>query len=114
MTIRFIFSITVALLLLNIRFRINAKPIDNEEEEACHKNGDCQSNLKEKIWAQLTKRPSHKQICTFCDLTLPIVRHLIDKNDTSHFHEIISFACLELKLADKTVCDLIVKTYQVQ
>ena len=108
------------LLVLNSRYRSSAKPIedssDGQNDETClrNQNGECQSRVDEQMWSKLTRRPSHKQMCKFCDITLPIIRYLIDKNDTGHFHEIITFACVELKLADKIVCDLVVKTYQVK
>jgi hypothetical protein len=80
----------------------NSKPLG---ENSC-KTFECKDDI-------LRKRPSHKELCKFCDITLPIVRYLIAKNDTEHFHEIVSYICQELKLADKIVCDMVVKTYQV-
>ena len=101
----------------------NARPVINEtEEEApwCHNQIECPSlkfsdefNLPSSKWSLRKKIPSHKELCKFCQITLPIVRYLIIKNDTQHFTEIIAYACEELKLANKQVCQMIVKTYQV-
>lgn len=82
--------------------QLNARPL----EKSCNWF-ECSEDI-------LRKRPSHKELCKFCDITLPIVRYLIAKNDTEHFHEIVSYVCQELKLADKIVCDMVVKTYQVK
>jgi hypothetical protein len=108
----FLTNILFVLLALNeinkSITRVNANPLImcNTNEERCNDANDVENILR--------KRPTHKELCKFCDITLPIVRYLIAKNDTEHFHEIVSYICQELKLADKIVCDMVVKTYQVR
>ena len=108
-------SLTFFLLI----YLFETKPIyeedDNSNNEICNGNTfECSLlKFKNEQEATLRKLPTHKELCKFCDITLPIVRYLIAKNDTEHFTEIISYVCEELKLADKLVCEMVVKTYQV-
>ena len=99
--------IIVYILILNTK----SKPILNQESE-CYKNESC-GPLDNSYMSELTLRPSQKELCKFCDITLPIVRYLIKKNDTERFHEIATYICEELKIADNMVCDMAIKTYQV-
>jgi len=105
-------NILFAFVALNeISTRANASPL-----RSCHTNEErCNDAVVvvEDVENILRKRPTHKELCKFCDITLPIVRYLIAKNDTEHFHEIVSYICQELKLADRVVCDMVVRTYQV-
>ena len=105
-------SVLFALVALNeigtcMITRANGNPL-----RSCHID-EARCDDVEDVENILRKRPTHKELCKFCDITLPIVRYLIAKNDTEHFHEIVSYICQELKLTDKIVCDMVVKTYQV-
>ena len=115
---------TITIVCIIFFFKSSkARPIAHEAEEAapwCHNEDECPAlkfgdafRSASSKWSLKKKTPSHRELCKFCDITLPIVRYLIAKNDTQHFTEIVAYACEELKLADRQVCEMIVKTYQV-
>ena len=54
-----------------------------------------------------------KELCDFCYILLPLTRRLIESNQTDHFRHIVSDLCSELKIADFSVCNLAIKTYEV-
>jgi hypothetical protein len=60
-----------------------------------------------------TKFPPIIDICRFCFVVMPIARHLLETNETQFFKGIATYVCESLKIADKTVCELGVKTYEV-
>lgn len=90
-------------------------PIESENESCSETDEFCLSRNKEALfdltWNQMA--PSRKALCTFCDITFPILRELIDKNKTEYFHDIATTVCIKLKLADNTVCDMAIKSYEV-
>lgn len=94
-----------------------AYPIESENESCLETDEFCLNRNKNKealldlTWNQMS--PSRKALCTFCDITFPILRELIEKNKTEYFHDIATTVCIKLKLADNTVCDLAIKSYEV-
>ena len=112
-------SIAVAVCLLCLAFnlpaQLEAKSFLEKlsEEESCDKTNSCRSTLYENTLKHWEKRPPLNKLCKFCEALVPIVKHLIEKNDTAHFAEIVTFACEEFKIEDKTVCEYVVRTYQV-
>ena len=56
----------------------------------------------------------NKEMCIFCDVTLPIARNLIARNQSDYFGNIAAFVCEKLKLADLTVCRQTIETYKVR
>ena len=90
---------------------INSKPIGSQE--TCTKNNTCNASSLDYLFKKLKPSPPSKEICTFCDAIVPLLRYFIDKNDTSFFPQIVEFVCDVFKIEDKVVCDYIVKTYQV-
>jgi hypothetical protein len=57
-------------------------------------------------------RPPQRELCRFCFITMPIVRQLLEENETEYFQGITTYFCESLKLADKSVCEMAIKTYQ--
>jgi len=57
---------------------------------------------------------AQKELCDFCYILLPLTRRLIESNQTDHFRHIASDLCSELKIADYSVCNLAIKTYEVK
>lgn len=58
-------------------------------------------------------KPPLKELCRFCFITLPIIRYLLESNETQYFQGITTYICESLKIADKNVCELAIKTYEL-
>ena len=101
----------VTLLALFLIFTVILLP--KSETKAIEKIKKTFPPLYENLFENWIKKPPLHKLCKFCAAVVPIIRHLIDKNDTAHFTEIVSFACEEFKIEDKTVCEYVIKTYQV-
>ena len=69
-------------------------------------------NLNTKL-DKLGHKPTRKELCNFCYITMPILRSLLEKNETQYFTGIATYICVKLKLADEIVCNLAIKAYQV-
>ena len=54
-----------------------------------------------------------KEICEVCHIAMPIIRSLLKRNKTAHLNEIISVICREYDMADEMVCNMAVKSYEV-
>lgn len=95
--------------------KILASPLDKKTTDICRNQIDCKYLLTEDLRnRQFGKRPTRRQLCEFCHITIPLVRELIKRNKTDHIHDIASFVCEKLNLADDTVCNMAVSTYQVK
>jgi hypothetical protein len=122
MLFRIIYSF---LFINNINITVFAKPIINSKIENNIYHIQNTWSLYQEQEAQLTKdesedfsfkfrlRPTLKEICVFCQITLPIIRNLIEKNKTEYIHDIATFICVELKIEDNVVCSMAIKSYQV-
>ena len=88
--------------------KIASKPLENRE--TCVNNTNCQAkNFLEKLNDGL----SPKELCRFCEISVGVIRSLIDKNDTASFSKIATIFCDVFKIEDPTVCDYVIKAYQV-
>jgi hypothetical protein len=113
-----VFGVYFLVCLLAICFTsiTKAYPVESKKERCSETDEFClrknnQEALFDLTWNQMA--PSHKAVCTFCDITFPILRELIEKNQTEYFHDIATTVCIKLKLADNTVCDMAIKSYEV-
>ncbi|CAF1219201.1 unnamed protein product [Adineta steineri] len=59
-------------------------------------------NLKQLHWT--LKHRYNKAYCEFCDLVVPVIRLLIEANQTAHIENIVMGFCREFKLIDLDVC----------
>lgn len=103
-----------ALLALLLMAKIFGLPLKKKTTDICRNQIDCKYLLTEDLRnKQYGKRPTRRQLCEFCHITIPLVRELIKRNKTDHIHDIASFVCEKLNLADDIVCNMAVNTYQV-
>jgi hypothetical protein len=111
--------ILVCFTLSNLFFDIKSNVIPvNCELDNNNQNGYCKTKEENKksfndLRSMLSFKPSHNQLCTFCHITLPIIRALIDSNKTEYFQAIATLVCLELKISDEYVCSKGVSSYKV-
>ena len=113
MTFRRVSLVLFCLILSFVCFtQIDSKPITSQE--TCIKNNTCNATSLNYLFKKFIPSPTSKELCTFCDAIVPILRYFIDKNDTSYFPQLVELFCDVFKIEDKTVCDYIVKTYQVK
>lgn len=89
------------ILILFFLIQIDCRPNVQCDLDTC-KQLDVHSDYKGK-----------KELCDFCYILLPLTRRLIENHETIHFRHIATDLCKELKIADETVCDLAIKTYEV-
>jgi hypothetical protein len=87
-------------------YSYNTNPIEIDEEYIMRKHFY-------DIGPPKMKHPPIKDICRFCFVVMPFARHLLETNETQFFQGIATYICESLKIADKTVCELGVKTYEV-
>ncbi|CAF0945509.1 unnamed protein product [Rotaria sordida] len=59
-------------------------------------------NLKKIHW--IFKHRYNKTYCEFCNLVVPVVRLLIEANQTIHIENVVNGFCKEFKLIDINVC----------
>ncbi len=95
----------ILILCLHI-YHNSANPIEIDEEYLIRKHFY-------DIGPPKIKYPPIVDICRFCFVVMPIARHLLETNETQFFQGIATYVCESLKIADKTVCELGVKTYEV-
>ncbi|CAF1110198.1 unnamed protein product [Rotaria sp. Silwood1] len=69
-------------------------------------------NFKKIRWT--LKHRYDKAYCQFCDLVVPVVRLLIETNQTIHIENVVNGFCREFKLIDIDVCIGAVHEYKVQ
>jgi hypothetical protein len=111
------------LIISFLILTINSKSI-NKNEINCDSDSEfeshCSTNtLGPNFWSenfltsQLNRQPSKRQLCSFCFIIMPIVRTLVERNQTEYFHDIATYICQKMVIADSVVCDLVIKTYQV-
>lgn len=104
-----------AYFFLILLAKIYSLPFYKQTTDICHNQIDCKYLLTEDLRnRQYEKRPTRQQLCDFCRITLPLVRELIKRNKTDHIHDIASFVCEKLNLADDIVCNMAIQTYQVK
>ncbi|CAF2669724.1 unnamed protein product [Rotaria sp. Silwood2] len=60
------------------------------------------TNMKKFRW--ILKHRYNKAYCEFCDLVVPVVRLLIEANQTAHIENVVNGFCKEFKLIDIDVC----------
>lgn len=102
------FNILKLIILFGV---ITAKPLkDYCDNEQCNEN---KPNIKTLPDYSLNK-PNPKLLCELCNIAMPVVRSLIDKNKTEHFESIAVFFCNEFKIVDPVVCSLVIKEYEVR
>jgi hypothetical protein len=109
------FVLAVCLLSLIV----NAKPVRQAgQQTACqNKNADgtcaTEPTMSSLLGRLIKSKPSPETLCLLCDLLVPNVRKLIEKNQTKHWQTIATFFCTELKIEDHDVCNQVSLLYQV-
>ena len=96
------------LIAIFIFPKIDSKPL--ESQPTCSKNTSCRA---ENFLRNFKNGPSSNELCKLCDIAVEVIRNLIVKNDTAQFVKLATLFCDIFKIEDPTVCDYVIKTYQV-
>ncbi|CAF1450802.1 unnamed protein product [Adineta ricciae] len=68
------------------------------------------TNMKKLRW--ILQSRYNKAYCEFCNLVVPVVRLLIEANQTAHIENVVMGFCKEFKLIDIDVCIGVVHEYR--
>lgn len=76
-----VFSISICFVY------VSSNPVQqNKVTQACENQSECKFLLTEELRnRQYDKRPTRKQLCEFCKITMPLVREFIKRNKTEKF-----------------------------
>ncbi|CAF0958166.1 unnamed protein product [Brachionus calyciflorus] len=103
----------VGILSIFLFVQAFSLPFNKQSTEICHDQTDCKYLLTEDLRdRQYSRRPTRRQLCEFCRITMPLVRGLISRNKTDHIQDIATYICGQLKIADDTVCRMAIEAYQ--